>query len=223
MWAKVEGVNPGGSVKDRIALAMVQEAEKRGDLSPGGTLVEPTSGNTGVGLALVAAVKGYRAVLIMPENMSQERRRLLRAYGAAVELTPAGRGMVGALERAEELRAANPGWFMPGQFTNPANPAVHQRTTGPEILASLGANRRVDALVVGVGTGGTLTGVARCLRETNPDLLVVAVEPAASPVLSGGRPGPHGLQGIGAGFIPSVLALALVDEVIGVTGRKGVV
>jgi cysteine synthase A len=222
VWAKVESRNPGGSVKDRIALAMIEEAEQRGDLRPGGTIIEPTSGNTGIGLALVAAVKGYRVVLTMPESMSLERRRLLRAYGATVELTPAAGGMTGAVQRAEELKRANPTWFMPGQFSNPANPAVHRLTTGPEILAALGradlgSRACIDALVAGVGTGGTLTGVTQCLREVMPDLLVVAVEPAASPVLAGGRPGPHGLQGIGAGFVPPVLEVSLVDEVIGVT------
>ncbi len=212
VWAKVEGRNPGGSVKDRVALAMVEAAEAEGLLRPGGTIVEPTSGNTGVGLALVAAVKGYRLVLVMPENMSLERRRLLRAYGARVELTPAAEGMPGAVRRAAELARSDPSWYMPDQFSNPANPEVHRRTTAPEILAALG--RRVDAFVAGVGTGGTLTGVGQVLRRECPGVRVVAVEPASSPVLSGGRPGPHAIQGIGAGFVPAVLDRGVIDEVV---------
>lgn len=218
VWAKVESRNPGGSVKDRIALAMVQAAEKAGVLTPGSTIIEPTSGNTGIGLALVAAARGYRLVVVMPESMSLERRTLLRAYGARVELTPAAEGMSGAVRRAHDLLAGNPSWYMPDQFSNPANPEVHRRTTGPEILAAAG--RGIDAFVAGVGTGGTLTGVGRCLREAVPGLHIAAVEPAASPVLSGGAPGPHRIQGIGAGFVPEALDRSLIDEIIRVTDAE---
>jgi len=212
VWAKLEGFNPGGSVKDRIALSMIEDAERRGFLRPGGTILEPTSGNTGIGLALVGAVKGYRVVLTMPESMSLERRQLLQAYGAELVLTPAERGMMGAVERAEELLKENPSWFMPQQFENPANPQVHRRTTAVEILQALGA--APDAFVAGVGTGGTITGVGEVLKARRPDCLVVAVEPAYSAVLSGGEPGPHRIAGIGAGFFPGVLNTKIYDRVV---------
>jgi len=215
MWAKVEGYNPGGSVKDRIALAMVEDAEAQGLLKPGSVILEPTSGNTGIGLAMVAAVKGYRLVLTMPETMSMERRQLLQAFGAELELTPGARGMMGAVERAEELYRANPSWFMPQQFENRSNPDVHRKTTAPEIIAALGAVP--DGFVAGVGTGGTITGVGEVLRAQKSDIWVAAVEPAASPVLSGGDPGPHKIAGIGAGFFPGVLNTKIYDEVIPVT------
>jgi len=212
VWAKLERTNPGGSIKDRIGLAMIEAAERDGALKPGGTIVEPTSGNTGVALAMVAAVKGYRVVLVMPESMSVERRRLLTAYGAEVVLTPGGEGMSGAVKRARELVAENPGYFMPQQFDNPANPEAHRHTTAQEILTQ--AAGPIDAFVAGVGTGGTLTGVGEVLRERYPGILVVAVEPAGSPVLSGGQPGTHKIQGIGADFVPSVLNRENVDEVL---------
>jgi cysteine synthase A len=215
VWMKLEKANPGGSVKDRIALAMVEAAEADGRLAPGGTIVEPTSGNTGIGLALVAAVKGYRIVLTMPESMSVERRRTLAAYGAELELTPAPDGMRGAIARAAELVAETPGAWMPQQFENPANVEIHERTTAQEILADFPDG--LDAMVTGVGTGGHITGVARVLRDTYPDLRVIAVEPAASPVISGGAPGPHPLQGIGAGFIPRNLDTSLIDSTVQVT------
>jgi len=211
VWAKLEGSNPGGSVKDRICLAMIEEAERQGRLRPGGTIVEPTSGNTGIGLALVAAVKGYRLVLTMPDTMSEERRAILLGYGARLELTPDTRGMHGAVRRAEELAAEHPDWFMPQQFTNPANPDAHRRTTAREILTQL---PEITAFVAGVGTGGTITGVGEVLRAERPGIRVYAVEPAASPVLSGGEPGFHGIQGIGAGFVPDVLDTGVYDEVI---------
>src|SRR5262245_6282088 len=195
IWAKLESLNPGGSVKDRICLAMIEAAERDGHLRPGGTIIEPTSGNTGIGLALVAAVHGYRLVLTMPDTMSEERRALLAGYGATLELTPDTRGMHGAIRRAEELLAEHPDWYMPQQFTNPANPEVHRRTTGPEILQQLPA---LDAFVAGVGTGGTITGVGEVLRDRLARVWIAAVEPAASPVLSGGEPGFHAIQGIGA-------------------------
>jgi len=213
--AKVESANPAGSVKDRIALAMVEEAERAGLLRPGGTIVEATSGNTGVGLAFVAAVKGYRLVLAMPETMSVERRRLAAAYGAEVVLTPGAEGMKGAVAKAEELHAALPGSFVPRQFENPANPLAHYRTTGPEILRAAGGP--VDAFVAGVGTGGTVSGAGRALREANPAVRIVAVEPDASPVLSGGKAGPHAIQGIGAGFVPKTLDVSLLDEIVRVS------
>jgi len=215
VYGKHEGMNPGGSVKDRICLSMVEDAEERGVLKPGGVLVEPTSGNTGIGLALVAAVKGYRTILTMPETMSVERRTILQAYGAEVVLTPGPLGMKGAIAKAEEIVASTPGAFMPQQFTNPANPAIHRRTTAQEILECLGG--KVDAFVAGVGTGGTLTGVGEVLKELRQDILVVAVEPEKSPVLSGGQPGPHKIQGIGAGFVPDVLDRAVIDRIIKVT------
>ena len=214
VWAKLESTNPGGSVKDRICLAMIEEAERQGRIRPGGTIVEPTSGNTGIGLALVAAVKGYRLVLTMPDTMSEERRAILLGYGAKLELTPDTRGMHGAVRRAEELAAEHPDWFMPQQFTNPANPDAHRRTTAREILAQL---PEITAFVAGVGTGGTITGVGQVLRAERPGVRIFAVEPAASPVLSGGEPGFHGIQGIGAGFVPEVLDTDVYDEVITVT------
>ncbi len=212
VWIKSERSNPGGSIKDRIALAMVEEAERSGQLKPGGTIIEPTSGNTGVGLALVAAVKGYKLVLVMPDSMSVERRRLMLAYGASFDLTPREKGMKGAIARAEELRAGTPGAWIPQQFENPANVDVHERTTAQEILADFPEG--IDALITGVGTGGHLTGVARVLKARFPKLKVFAVEPAASPVISGGTPAPHPIQGIGAGFIPKNLDTSLLDGVI---------
>jgi cysteine synthase A len=214
VWAKLENTNPGGSVKDRICKSMIEAAERDGRLRPGGTIVEPTSGNTGIGLALVAAVKGYRLVLTMPDTMSTERRSLLAAYGARLELTPDTKGMHGAVRRAEELLAQNPEWFMPQQFTNPANVDAHRTTTAPEILSQM---PRLDAFVAGVGTGGTITGVGEVLRAERRGVRVVAVEPAASPVLTGGEPGYHHIQGIGAGFIPAILNTDVYDEVITVT------
>ncbi len=215
--AKVEFFNPAGSVKDRAALSMIDDAEKRGLIKPGALIVEPTSGNTGIGLALVAAVRGYRLILTMPETMSIERRKLLAAYGAELVLTSGAGGMQAAIDKAEEIAAANPGAFIPQQFENPANPAAHRAGTAPEIWEA--CNGRVDAFVAGVGTGGTLTGVGEKLREYNPDIKIFAVEPADSPILSGGRPGPHKLQGIGANFIPPVLDRAIIDEVIQVGDR----
>ena len=211
--AKVESLNPGGSVKDRIAVAMVEDAERRGVLKPGGTLVEPTSGNTGIGLAIAAAVKGYRLILTMPDDMSVERQRLLQRLGAEIHLTPAIEGMTGAVFAAEELLREHPDFFMPQQFQNPANPEVHRRTTVLEILDALGG-QRLAAFVAGVGTGGTLTGVGEVLKEKMPDVQVVAVEPARSPVLSGGKARPHAIQGIGASFVPGVLNRKIIDRVI---------
>ena len=212
VWVKSERSNPGGSIKDRIALAMVEDAEKRGLLQPGGTIIEPTSGNTGIGLALVAAVKGYKLVLVMPDSMSIERRRLMLAYGASFDLTPKEKGMKGAIARAQELVAGTPGGWMPQQFENPANIDVHMRTTAQEILADFPEG--LDVLITGVGTGGHLTGVGRVLKERFPQLKVFAVEPVASPVISGGQPAPHPIQGIGAGFIPKNLDTSLLDGVI---------
>ena len=212
VWIKSERSNPGGSIKDRIALAMVEDAEKSGALKPGGTIVEPTSGNTGIGLAMVAAVKGYKLVLVMPDSMSIERRRLMLAYGASFDLTPRAEGMKGAIARAQALVASTPGAWMPQQFENPANIDVHVRTTAQEILADF--PQGIDALITGVGTGGHLTGVARVLKAKFPKLQVFAVEPAASPVISGGAPAPHPIQGIGAGFIPKNLDTGLLDGVI---------
>lgn len=214
---KLENLNPAGSVKDRIALAMIEEAERSGKLKPGDTIVEPTSGNTGIGLAMVAAVKGYRLVLTMPEDMSLERRRLLERFGAELHLTPAIEGMTGAVFAAQELVGSKPDHFMPQQFDNLANPEIHRRTTAREILEATGG--RVDAFVTGVGTGGTITGVGEALREANPDVSVVAVEPARSPVLTGGRAGMHAIQGIGASFVPGVLNREVYDEVIVVEDR----
>jgi cysteine synthase A len=210
--AKVESRNPGGSVKDRIAVAMIEDGERRGALKPGGTVVEPTSGNTGIGLAMVAAVKGYRLILTMPEDMSVERQRLFARFGAELHLTPAIEGMTGAVFAAQELVRAHPEYFMPQQFENPANPEIHRRTTALEILDATGG--RLDAFVAGVGTGGTLTGVGEVLKAKVPGVRIIAVEPAKSPVLSGGRARPHAIQGIGASFVPGVLNREIIDRVM---------
>jgi cysteine synthase A len=215
IWAKLEGQNPGGSVKDRISLGMIEWAEREGRLKPGGTILEPTSGNTGIGLAMVSAVRGYRLILTMPETMSMERRQLLEAFGAELVLTPGNKGMMGAVERAAEIEREHPEYYMPQQFENPANPEVHRRTTAREILEALGGPP--DGFVAGVGTGGTITGVGEVLKEKNPSVHVAAVEPAASPVLSGGEPGPHKIAGIGAGFYPGILNTKVYDEVVTVT------
>ncbi len=215
---KLESLNPGGSIKDRIALAMIEDAERNGRLKPGDTIVEPTSGNTGIGLAMVAAVKGYRLILTMPEDMTVERRTLLQRFGAELVLTPAAEGMTGAVFAAEELVRENPRFFMPQQFLNPANPEVHRRTTAQEILKATDGN--VDAFVAGVGTGGTITGVGEVLRRERAGILVVAVEPARSPVLQGGRFRPHAIQGIGASFVPGVLNRDIYDEVIGIRDEE---
>jgi cysteine synthase A len=215
VYAKVEAANPGGSVKDRICLNMIRAAERDGRLSSGATLVEPTSGNTGIGLSLVAAVRGYRLILLMPESMTRERIDILKAYGAEVTLTPAQLGMVGAISAARELVEKHADYFMPDQFANPANPEIHRLTTAPEIIESTGGH--IDAFVAGVGTGGTITGVGEVLKARNPAVCIIAVEPAASAVLSGKPAGPHKIQGIGAGFIPKVLNRSILDEVITVT------
>jgi len=215
VYAKMELFNPGGSIKDRICLSMIEAAEKAGRLRPGDTIIEPTSGNTGIGLALVAAVKGYKAILVMPESMSTERFGLLSSFGAEVVLTPAIDGMKGSIIEAERLLKENPGYFMPDQFSNPANPEAHRKTTAPEIWDAM--NGEVDAFVAAVGTGGTITGVGEVLKERKKNVRIVAVEPASSPVISGGSPGPHKIQGIGAGFIPSVLNRDIIDEIIPVT------
>lgn len=218
LLVKLESANPGGSVKDRAALAMLDDAQARGLLEPGGVIVEPTSGNTGVGLAMIAAARGYRLVLTMPDTMSAERRRLLAAYGAELVLTPGATGMQGAVDAALAMAQANPGWFMPYQFENESNPRAHERTTAMEILADL--DGRIDAFVAGIGTGGTITGVGRVLKREVPGVRIVGVEPAESPVLTAGdrsAAGPHGIQGIGAGFVPKVLDRSMIDEIIPVT------
>ena len=214
---KVEGMNPGGSAKDRVALNMIQDAEARGLLAPGATIIEPTSGNTGVGLAMVAAARGYKCILVMPDSMSIERRRLLTAYGAQVVLVEGALGMAGCVAKAEEIHRSTPGSMIAGQFTNPANPAAHYAATGPEIWADTAG--QVDVFVAGIGTGGTITGVGRYLKEQNPTIRVVGVEPADSPLLTQGHAGPHPLQGIGANFVPDILDLGVVDEVLPVTGE----
>ena len=216
--AKIESMNPAGSIKDRVALQMITDAEQKGLLAPGGTIIEPTSGNTGIGLAAIAAVRGYSAIIVMPDSMSVERQQLIRAYGASVVLTPGVEGMRGAIAKAEELAAKIPGSFIPDQFNNSANAAAHEATTGPEIWEDTEGN--VDIFVAGVGTGGTITGTGRYLKQRKPDLQVVAVEPADSPLLSRGVAGPHGLQGIGANFIPSVLDTAIYDKVVTVQEKR---
>lgn len=216
--AKLEGMNPAGSAKDRVALEMIQRAEAEGKLRPGSVIIEPTSGNTGIGLASVARARGYRVILTMPDSMSQERCSLLAAYGAELVLTPGAQGMQGAVEKANALAAELPGSFVPGQFTNPHNPDAHYKTTGPEIWQDTGG--QVDIFVATVGTGGTITGTGRYLKEQNPNIRIVAVEPDASPLLSGGKAGPHGIQGIGANFIPDILDTALYDEVLRITDEE---
>lgn len=212
---KLEGFNPGGSAKDRVGLAMIDDAEKRGILKPGSVIIEPTSGNTGIGLCVVAAARGYRAIIVMPDSMSMERRMLMKAYGAELVLTPGSEGMTGAIAKAHELAREIPDSFIPGQFDNPANPQAHYDATGPEIWADTDGN--VDLFVAGVGTGGTITGTGRYLKEKKPDVKIVAVEPSASPLLSRGVAGPHGLQGIGANFVPGVLDRSVIDEIIPVS------
>ena len=214
LLAKLEGMNPAGSAKDRVARKMIENAELTGLLGPGSVIIEPTSGNTGIGLAALAAAKGYRAIIVMPDNMSMERRRMMTAYGAELVLTPGSLGMAGAIARANELAEALPRSFIPGQFTNPANPAAHMESTGPELW--LDTDGQLDIFVAGAGTGGTVTGVGRYLKQMNPSVQVVAVEPAGSPVLSGGKAGPHKLQGIGAGFVPEVLDTSVIDRIIAV-------
>ena len=218
LLAKLECMNPAGSAKDRVALAMIDDAEAKGLLKPGSVIIEPTSGNTGIGLACVAACRGYRTIIVMPDSMSMERRMLMTAYGAELVLTEGAKGMQGAIEKAEQLAKEIPGSFIPGQFDNPANPAAHRATTGPEIWAD--TDGAVDIFVAGVGTGGTLTGVGEYLKEKNPNIQVLAVEPAASPLLSKGLSGPHGLQGIGANFIPTILNTAIYDEILPVTEEQ---
>ncbi|TRZ36413.1 cysteine synthase A [Niallia circulans] len=218
VYLKLEYMNPGSSVKDRIALAMIEAAEKSGDLKPDSTIIEPTSGNTGIGLAMVAAAKGYKSILVMPETMSLERRNLLRAYGAELVLTPGPEGMGGAIRKAEELAKEN-GYFLPQQFKNVSNPEVHRNTTGPEIIAAFGDDS-VDAFIAGIGTGGTITGAGEVLKEKYNDIKIYAVEPTDSPVLSGGKPGPHKIQGIGAGFVPEILNSEVYDEIIQVTTEQ---
>ena len=218
IFAKLESFNPGGSVKDRICLSMIEDAETRGLLKPGATVVEPTSGNTGIGLAMICAVKRYPVILTMPETMSAERIQILKSYGAQVVLTPASEGMIGAVKRAEAIVKETPGAFMPQQFTNPANPEAHRRTTAHEILRAL--DGEPDALVAGVGTGGTITGVGEVLKRRNPQVKIIAVEPKSSPVLSGGAPGPHMIQGIGAGFVPQVLNRSVIDGIMTVADEQ---
>ncbi len=215
IYGKVEFFNPGGSVKDRICLNMLDEAEQQGQLKPGGTIVEPTSGNTGIGLALVAAVRGYKLILVMPESMSLERASLLSSYGAQLILTPAWEGMKGAIKEAESIVSQNPEYYMPDQFSNPANPAMHKKTTALELWDAL--DGKIDAFVAAVGTGGTITGCGEVFKERNPSVKIIAVEPAGSPVLSGGEPGPHKIQGIGAGFVPKVLNRSILDDIFRVT------
>jgi cysteine synthase A len=217
IWAKLEGFNPGGSVKDRIALSMIEAAEADGRLKPGGMIIEPTSGNTGIGLAMVAAIKGYQLILTMPDTMSMERRQLLQAYGAELVLTPGEKGMKGAVDKADEMVKENPAYVIPQQFENKANPEIHRKTTAREILDALGTVP--DGFVAGVGTGGTITGVGEVLRDMKEDIWIAAVEPAASPVLSGGEPGPHKIAGIGAGFVPGVLNTQIYDEIIQVSNE----
>ena len=218
LFGKLELFNPAGSAKDRVGLAMILDAEERGVLKPGATIIEPTSGNTGIGLAMTAMARGYKIILTMPDTMSVERRNLLAAYGAQVVLTPGAEGMKGSIAKAEELAAEIPGSFIPGQFDNTANPEIHYRTTGPEIWEDL--DGKVGVFVAGVGTGGTITGVGRYLKEKNPDVKIIAVEPAGSPLLSKGQAGPHGLQGIGANFVPSILDRSVIDEIITVTEEE---
>ena len=218
IYAKAEAFNPAGSSKDRVGLAMIEDAEKKGLLKPGATIIEPTSGNTGIGLAAAAASRGYKVILTMPDTMSVERRNLLKAYGAQVVLTEGFGGMQGSIDKAEELSRRIPGSFIPGQFDNPSNPQIHYLTTGPEIYRDLDGN--VDFFVAGVGTGGTITGTGRYLKEQNPDIKVIAIEPASSPLLSQGKAGPHGLQGIGANFVPSILDTHVYDEIITVTDEE---
>ncbi len=221
IYVKLEFQNPGASVKDRIAISMVEVAEAEGKIKPGDTLIEPTSGNTGIGIAMVAAAKGYKAILVMPETMSMERRNLLRAYGAQLVLTPGAEGMKGAIRRAEEIQAEHPHYFMPQQFKNQANVKVHRETTGPEIVQAIkDHDGQLDAFVSGIGTGGTITGAGGVLKEAFPGIHIVAVEPAASPVLSGGKPGPHKIQGIGAGFVPDILNTEVYNEVIQVENEQ---
>ncbi|MBU7320910.1 cysteine synthase A [Paenibacillus oleatilyticus] len=221
IYVKLEFQNPGASVKDRIAISMIEVAEQEGRIKPGDTIVEPTSGNTGIGLAMVAAAKGYKAILVMPETMSMERRNLLRAYGAQLELTPGAEGMKGAIKRAEEILAENPGYFMPQQFKNQANVKIHRETTGPEIVEAINAHDgKLDAFIAGIGTGGTITGAGSVLKEHFPHIKIYAVEPTASPVLSGGKPGPHRIQGIGAGFVPDILDTGIYDGIITVENEE---
>jgi cysteine synthase A len=220
IYVKVESFNPAGSVKDRIGVNMIDSAEKAGKLKPGSTMVEPTSGNTGIGLAFVAAARGYKLILTMPDTMSVERRNLLKAYGAELVLTPGADGMAGAVSKAEEIQKANPDYFMPMQFDNEANPQIHKITTAEEIWADTDGD--IDIFIAGVGTGGTVTGVGEALKDRNPDIKVIAVEPLDSPVLSGGQPGPHRIQGIGAGFVPGVLNTGLLDEIFKVSNDDAI-